>query len=191
MKAITLKQPYASFIAHGIKTVETRSWQTHHRGLLAIHAGATWEPGWLRWHHPDASMVDDLVDGGIEVVEDLNGSGFWRPDRSRSPRSQIVAVVRLWDCVPTDTLADCSRIGADLASNWWGEEYEPKWDYGHREWELDAERRLGDFAPGRYAWLLECVLTCREHVKGRLGLWDWPPPDTVTVALLERAMMSD
>lgn len=41
MKALTLYQPWASLIADGRKTVETRSWGTKHRGLLAIHAGTT------------------------------------------------------------------------------------------------------------------------------------------------------
>lgn len=40
MKAITLWQPWASLIASGLKTIETRSWKTEYRGLLAIHAAA-------------------------------------------------------------------------------------------------------------------------------------------------------
>lgn len=39
MKAITIKQPWASLIALGEKQFETRSWQTKHRGPIAIHAG--------------------------------------------------------------------------------------------------------------------------------------------------------
>lgn len=38
MKALTLWQPWATFVAHGIKTIETRSWDTSYRGFLAIHA---------------------------------------------------------------------------------------------------------------------------------------------------------
>lgn len=39
MKAITLWQPWASLIAWGVKSYETRSWWTPYRGQLAIHAG--------------------------------------------------------------------------------------------------------------------------------------------------------
>lgn len=39
MKAITISQPFASLIADGEKFVENRTWQTSHRGLIAIHAG--------------------------------------------------------------------------------------------------------------------------------------------------------
>lgn len=39
VKAITIKQPWATLIALGEKQFETRTWQTPHRGKLAIHAG--------------------------------------------------------------------------------------------------------------------------------------------------------
>lgn len=41
MKAITLTQPWATLIAIGAKKIETRSWNTSHRGLIAIHAGSS------------------------------------------------------------------------------------------------------------------------------------------------------
>lgn len=40
MKALSLRQPWASLIAEGRKTIETRTWHTHYRGPLAIHASA-------------------------------------------------------------------------------------------------------------------------------------------------------
>ena len=39
MKALTVRQPWASLIISGAKRVENRSWPTRHRGPLAIHAG--------------------------------------------------------------------------------------------------------------------------------------------------------
>lgn len=39
MKALTIKEPYASFITKQIKTIETRSWKTNYRGEIYIHAG--------------------------------------------------------------------------------------------------------------------------------------------------------
>jgi len=36
MKALSLRQPYASFIAIGKKTIETRTWATNYRGELLI-----------------------------------------------------------------------------------------------------------------------------------------------------------
>lgn len=39
MKALTIHQPYASWIINGQKWVENRSWGTYYRGRLAVHAG--------------------------------------------------------------------------------------------------------------------------------------------------------
>jgi hypothetical protein len=36
MKALSIKQPWANMIASGEKTIETRTWQTKHRGRLLI-----------------------------------------------------------------------------------------------------------------------------------------------------------
>jgi hypothetical protein len=38
VKALTLTQPWATLVALGHKRIETRSWSTNYRGLLAIHA---------------------------------------------------------------------------------------------------------------------------------------------------------
>ena len=39
MKALTIKQPWATLIMQGYKRFEFRSWQTKYRGDLLIHAG--------------------------------------------------------------------------------------------------------------------------------------------------------
>lgn len=38
MKALSIKQPYAALIALGLKDVENRTWPTHYRGRILIHA---------------------------------------------------------------------------------------------------------------------------------------------------------
>jgi len=40
MKALSVKQPWAGLIASGRKTIETRTWQTQHRGDLLICSSA-------------------------------------------------------------------------------------------------------------------------------------------------------
>jgi hypothetical protein len=47
MKALTLTQPWATLVAVGAVTHETRSWQTKYRGPLAIHAAKGF-PKWAR-----------------------------------------------------------------------------------------------------------------------------------------------
>lgn len=39
MKAITIKQPWATLIAEGYKKYEFRTWKTKYRGDILIHAG--------------------------------------------------------------------------------------------------------------------------------------------------------
>lgn len=59
MKALSLRQPWASLIADGHKTIETRTWRTRYRGSLAIHASAR--------------PCGDLPTGGIVAVAWLYG----------------------------------------------------------------------------------------------------------------------
>lgn len=39
MKVLTLRQPWATLVAEGIKKYEFRSWKTKYRGKVLIHAG--------------------------------------------------------------------------------------------------------------------------------------------------------
>lgn len=39
MKVITIKQPFATLIAQGLKEYEFRTWKTKYRGDILIHAG--------------------------------------------------------------------------------------------------------------------------------------------------------
>ena len=39
MKVITIKQPFATLIAAGIKEYEFRTWKTKYRGEILIHTG--------------------------------------------------------------------------------------------------------------------------------------------------------
>lgn len=38
MKALTIKQPWASLIVEGIKDIENRTWKTNYRGRIYVHA---------------------------------------------------------------------------------------------------------------------------------------------------------
>ena len=39
MKVLTIKQPFATLIAEGLKEYEFRTWKTKYRGEFLIHAG--------------------------------------------------------------------------------------------------------------------------------------------------------
>lgn len=43
MKALSVRQPWAGLIAAGVKDIENRGQQTHHRGLVAVHASLRYD----------------------------------------------------------------------------------------------------------------------------------------------------
>lgn len=99
MKAISLWQPYASFMALHLKWNETRGRLTHYRGELAIcSARRNSFPGEF------GSDVDWLVQraGDLWLKENK-----LKPEAERSlffPKGYVVCVVELIDCKPTDGL---------------------------------------------------------------------------------------
>lgn len=83
MRAISLWQPWATAIAVGNKSIETRHWPAKHRGWLAIHAARRW----------DADQRE------FAAVEHALGR---LP--KRLPLGAIVAIARLVDVKPTEEL---------------------------------------------------------------------------------------
>ena len=170
MRALTIRQPWASLIAAGMKTIETRSWSTKYRGPLAIHAGKH-EPAVCAYQHLplDQSMqwLQGCISAGISSPDTrrfASGySGSWWPDPAKMPLGAVVA---------TCTLADVVLI----AENGWLGALEPQVDlwFPHRP-VPDDQRPFGDFTPGRYAWLLTNItpLPAPIPAKGRRSLWDW------------------
>lgn len=89
MKALTIWQPWAAFVASGMKQYETRSWYTSHRGCIAIHAGA----------HKMSGTDLDLYAFQIRRLEKKVGTCL----RSILLRySAIVAVADLEECERTE-----------------------------------------------------------------------------------------
>ena len=43
MQALSIKQPWAYLVAHGIKDIENRTWTTQFRGEFLIHASKTFD----------------------------------------------------------------------------------------------------------------------------------------------------
>ena len=67
VKALTVCQPYAHLIAIGEKRVENRTWGTHYRGPVAIHAGRSW--AWMR--AGDAEHYPGMAFGAVVAVAEL------------------------------------------------------------------------------------------------------------------------
>lgn len=65
MKALTIRQPWASLIMAGTKRVENRTWSTNYRGPLVIHAAAAPAPK-AQWD--DVSVILEAIGGDPETV---------------------------------------------------------------------------------------------------------------------------
>lgn len=75
MKVLTLRQPWATLVAEGVKKYEFRSWKTKYRGKVLIHAGA------------------GIDKEDMKKYKDLNLD---------FPSRRIIAVVEIEDCLELD-----------------------------------------------------------------------------------------
>ncbi len=106
MKAITLPQPWASLVAIGVKTIETRPFTTAYRGSIAIHAAKTSVP---RMHGVHDPYFKTLLESAGLTYTDL-------------PRGIILATARLIDCeIITTTNCPCypEYAFADFTPGWY------------------------------------------------------------------------
>jgi len=72
MKALSIRQPWAELILQGRKTIELRTWQTHYRGRIAIHASQTVrEEACTAYGLDPAGVVRGALVGTVELVDIL------------------------------------------------------------------------------------------------------------------------
>ena len=70
--ALSLKQPWAALLAHGLKTVEIRKWPPTRRGLILIHAARVPDGRPEAWRLvPEAVLATARHNGGIIGAGDL------------------------------------------------------------------------------------------------------------------------
>lgn len=148
MKAITLWQPYASFMAIGLKQNETRSWATKFRGELAICA---------------AKRKPELYSDGICTLAWENKHRInpeWKESEPMSklfPLGVIMCVVEVYDCLSVAQIESRNRSGQD-----------------DQIFISDDESMLGDYSAGRFAWLTRNVRRLKEPVpvSGKQGFFN-------------------
>lgn len=102
MRALTVRQPFASLIAYGNKTLEIRSRRTNHRGQLLICAGA---------NEYNGNLIDPDVPGRVvSCSRYLQESREMSPNVEMFPLGVAVAIVELVDCremTPDDARRAC------------------------------------------------------------------------------------
>ncbi len=87
MKALSIKQPWASLIAHGIKDIENRTWKTKFRGRIFIHASAK-----------SAGNTAFLLNKEQDNFFAFNTENY-KTFESNLPYSAIIGEVDIIDCV--------------------------------------------------------------------------------------------
>jgi len=67
--AISIKQPWATLVAHGLKTIDVRRWSTRRRGRVLIHAGRVADARPETWAHVPAYLRETAKQRGGIVGE--------------------------------------------------------------------------------------------------------------------------
>lgn len=150
MKAITIWQPWASLVMMGAKQYETRSWQTKHRGPLAIHAGQS-------RHTVDLIYTNPIIRTHYHAKHML--------DERAIPFSAVLGVVLLMECFEVQPAGEHETTLMRTTEK----------NHARETWLKQDESRLGDFTPGRFAWELRVVEIFRSPIRARgsQGLWEW------------------
>lgn len=148
MKTLSIKQPFASLIAHGIKDIENRTWKTNFRGRIYIHAGM--DKGVLR---------RGFTDEQLEICSEAHKAGKI-PTIDLLPLGAIIGEVNIIDCV-----INHPSIWAEKSSSY--SIYEPKG--------IPASLGCKGNNP-IYNWVLANAGLYDEpilKVKGKLSLWEF------------------
>lgn len=161
MKVLTLHQPWATLVAVGAKTIETRSQPTYLRERIAIHAAA------LSTHRrcdlicrvgPYEVTAPDRPGAPWRLYDEHRHAGFWG-----LAFGSIVATAVVVECLPIIDWGRCSyhspphlcvpppggRLLHHLPI--------PAEPTGPTEFDVTDQMPLGDYRPGRFAWLLDDV----------------------------------
>lgn len=174
MKAITLTQPWASLIVekehagatdrYAIKSIESRSWYLRPESLpmrVAVHAAKGIDP-LLR-----ANITKILPGKRARIFTGPYAQGLLRAglpptDPWAHPTAPTVPLGAIIGCVTVVRI-----VPADVVTAMW------------KRGELsDLVYELGNFAAGRFGWVLRDPISFATPIacSGRQGLWTVPPP---------------
>lgn len=183
MKAIVVRQPWASLIALGHKTIETRpgppNGPMRPEGVRGL-PGCRIEPGERIAIVAGALPPKEEQRVGDWVCREYSNDS-WRMTNESSwllPLGAVLATVEVRAALPV--VDGLERHG----SSWNGRERLLAYP-DHLYWvkssngsgpvpTLDDQRPLGDFTPGRWGWLLTDPRTEFVPCKGRQGVFELP-----------------
>ena len=150
MKVISILQPWASLVVLGHKKIETRSWQTKHRGPLLIHASAAKKP-------MSRSMMLDFQQEFFDLQ---------LPKYETLPFGAIIGSVKVMEILPTETILKIEENKYAISVN----------VIRHLTWQFSKmEETFGDYSPRRFGWRLKDPLRFEKPTpaKGKLSIWEF------------------
>lgn len=86
MKALSIRQPWAWLITNGHKDIENRSWNTHQRGPVLIHASAK------------LASKDDM-EAARAILRAKYGNATMLPERKHLSYGAVVGTATITGCV--------------------------------------------------------------------------------------------
>jgi hypothetical protein len=119
MKAISIQQPYASFIGAGLKKYETRTWKTDYRGDLLICSGLKKGKN-LKIVYHNFKLLFNHESYELPLLYD------------RLPFGKALAIVELTDCVLMTDIFIQSQTHSERSLG--------HWELGNYAWELKTKK---------------------------------------------------
>ena len=149
MKVITLWEPWASLVAHGEKKNETRIWSHKYRGPLLIHAAKKY-PGNIIFEEPFYTS--------LKKQHDQEGKGICFPGPCILAIANLVIIAKVIS--ENNSFAFLEDVDSGMVI------------------ELDKsskEYAFGDYAPGRFVWILNDIHQLKEPIrsKGMQRIWNF------------------
>lgn len=159
MKALSIKQPWASLIAHGIKDIENRTWATKYRGRIYIHSSLN-----PSFHNLTLNLSHDQIDAIVSYGHYHPNYGISLDTRDDSYKyGAIIGEVDIIDCV------------INHPSIW--AEYTEGVAYNKNAYPNGVAHHHGIGRKGTvYNWVLANAELYDEpilNVKGKLSLWEY------------------
>ena len=155
MKAITIKQPWASLIVEGIKDVENRTWATKFRGRVLIHASQAWGKQNAEICISNEHVKQALENLGMIHNYNVGETGYKGYSFSGLQHGAIIGSVEIVDCV-----INHPSVWAEMTTE-------------NRKTESDPE----DYEfKTIYNWVLANPIKFDEpihSVKGKLSFWEY------------------
>jgi len=145
-KVLTIWQPWASLLVHGVKKYETRPAPTKHKGKYLIHSAKTWNRKLY-----DVAMSDPFLNQLVLL------NYYFRSGKTIGftfPVGHIIGEVEMEACYRIDHLQRAGGMGgpviqATCVLDMGGKN--PNEVFTIKEPEL----AYGDYTPGRYVWVMK------------------------------------